>query len=154
MRVTDILSELTRQLGPLEKQAEKARIYLQKKEELKTLDINLFLLEAEHSEKQRTETEQKKAAAEEELSEATEAFERTKQEYEEIEKHLEELEETIQAAREKALGPDAAEAADGGPGERPAGADPRVAAEQRALQRPSGGYPEGYGAQTGRPSGI
>lgn len=104
VRVTDILSELTRQLGPLEKQAEKARIYLQKKEELKTLDINLFLLEAEHSEKQRTETEQKKAAAEEELSEATEAFERTKQEYEEIEKHLEELEETIQAAREKASG--------------------------------------------------
>lgn len=104
VRVTDILTELTRQLGPLEKQAEKARIYLQKKEELKTLDINLFLLEAEHSEKQRTETEQKKAAAEEELSEATEAFERTKQEYEEIEKHLEELEETIQAAREKASG--------------------------------------------------
>ena len=100
--MTDILSELTRQLGPLEKQAEKARIYLQKKEELKTLDINLFLLEAEHSEKQRTETEQKKAAAEEELSEATEAFERTKQEYEEIERQMEALDATILAAREEA----------------------------------------------------
>ena len=43
VRVTDILSELTRQLSPLEKQAEKARIYLKKKEELKALDINLFL---------------------------------------------------------------------------------------------------------------
>ena len=30
VRVTDILSELTRQLGPLERQSETARIYLKK----------------------------------------------------------------------------------------------------------------------------
>ena len=46
-RVTDILSELERQVGPLEKQAEKARIYLKKREELRDLDVNLFLLEAD-----------------------------------------------------------------------------------------------------------
>ena len=34
VRVNDILSELERQVGPLEKQAEKARVYLKKKEEL------------------------------------------------------------------------------------------------------------------------
>ena len=45
VRVTDILSELTKQLGPLEKQSETARIYLAKREELKELDVNLFLLE-------------------------------------------------------------------------------------------------------------
>ena len=33
VRVNDILSELERQVGPLEKQAEKARVYLKKKEE-------------------------------------------------------------------------------------------------------------------------
>ena len=49
VRVTDILSELTKQLGPLEKQSETARIYLAKREELKTLDVNLFLLEYEQS---------------------------------------------------------------------------------------------------------
>ncbi len=31
VRVTDILSELTRQLGPLERQSEAAKIYLKKK---------------------------------------------------------------------------------------------------------------------------
>ena len=45
VRVTDILSELTKQLGPLEKQSETARIYLAKREELKELDVNLFLLD-------------------------------------------------------------------------------------------------------------
>ena len=47
MRVNDILKELTRQLEPMEKQAATARIYLQKKEELKSYDINLFLTEYE-----------------------------------------------------------------------------------------------------------
>ena len=44
VRVNDILAELERQVGPLERQAEKARIYLKKKEELKTFDVNMFLL--------------------------------------------------------------------------------------------------------------
>lgn len=47
VRVTDILSELTRQLGPLERQSETARVYLKKKEELKLLDVNMFLMELE-----------------------------------------------------------------------------------------------------------
>ena len=38
VRVSDILGELEKQVGPLEKQAEKAREYLKLKEELKTLD--------------------------------------------------------------------------------------------------------------------
>ena len=42
-RVKDILSELTRQLTPLERQAETAKVYLKKKEALKHLDIQMFL---------------------------------------------------------------------------------------------------------------
>ena len=38
VRVNDILSELEKQVGPLEKQSEVAKVYLRKKEELKTLD--------------------------------------------------------------------------------------------------------------------
>ena len=41
VRVNDILAELERQVGPLERQAEKARIYLKKKEELKEYDVNI-----------------------------------------------------------------------------------------------------------------
>ena len=47
VRVNDILAELTRQVGPLERQAEHAKVYLKKKEELKEGDQNLFLLEME-----------------------------------------------------------------------------------------------------------
>ena len=104
VRVTDILSELTRQLGPLERQAEKARLYLQKKEELKGLDIQLFLEESERLDSLASETEQKKTAAEKELEETSAAFERTKQEYEDIERRLAELDEVIAAAREEASG--------------------------------------------------
>ena len=60
MRVTDILAELTRQLKPLERQSEKARVYLKKREELKVLDMNLFLLESARTEQQIAETEEKK----------------------------------------------------------------------------------------------
>ena len=49
VRVTDILSELTKQLEPLERQSETAKIYLAKRENLKELDINMFLLEYEHT---------------------------------------------------------------------------------------------------------
>ncbi len=42
-RVNDILSELSRQLGPLQRQSEKARIYLNKKDQLKAYDVNEFL---------------------------------------------------------------------------------------------------------------
>ncbi len=50
VRVNDILSELERQLAPLERQSEKAHLYLKKKEELKEYDVNMFLLEVERIE--------------------------------------------------------------------------------------------------------
>ena len=52
LRVNDILAELEKQITPLEKQAETAREYLRKKEELKTYDINMFLLETERLKEQ------------------------------------------------------------------------------------------------------
>ena len=101
VRVTDILSELTRQLGPLERQSETARIYLKKREELKILDVNMFLVETEHIREQLKDVEQKYQAAQEELSQIQSDFEKTKAEYEEIEKKLEELDEKIQTSREQ-----------------------------------------------------
>ena len=43
-RIDDILEELNRQLGPLEEQSRTAREYLELSAELKTLDLNLFLI--------------------------------------------------------------------------------------------------------------
>ena len=47
VRVSDILGELEKQVGPLEKQAEKAREYLKLKEELKSCEIGAFFLESD-----------------------------------------------------------------------------------------------------------
>ena len=100
VRVTDILSELTRQLGPLERQSETARIYLKKKEELKQLDVNMFLVETSYIREQLKEVEAKYQAAQDELNQTQSVFEQTKTEYEELEKELEQLDEKIQQARE------------------------------------------------------
>lgn len=101
VRVTDILSELTRQLGPLERQSEAAKIYLKKKEELKVLDVNLFLMEMGHIESQMQEISGTYDAASRELEEARESFERTKHEYEQLEQEIETLNEKIQSSREQ-----------------------------------------------------
>lgn len=104
VRVTDILSELTRQLTPLEKQAETAKIYLGKREALKELDVNLFLAENEHTEGLLKELEEKTKTAERQLQETGGAYEKTKEEYDRLEKELESLEEKMEALREETQG--------------------------------------------------
>ncbi|MBR1876959.1 MAG: chromosome segregation protein SMC [Lachnospiraceae bacterium] len=59
IRLNDILSEVERQVGPLEKQSEAAKVYLKKKEELKELDANVFIIESERYEKQINELNEK-----------------------------------------------------------------------------------------------
>lgn len=102
VRVTDILSELTRQIGPLEKQSETARIYLKKKEELKILDVNMFLVETAYIRERLKDLDDKIRIAQEELSQNQEAFAQTRSEYEKIEQELEQLDEQIQQARDEA----------------------------------------------------
>ena len=102
VRVNDILSELTRQLEPLERQSETAKIYLKKKEELKILDINMFLLEMERIRNDLAKVEDRYRITEEQLKSTKEAFEHTKQEYEKLEQEQEKLDQTILSARDQA----------------------------------------------------
>ena len=99
VRVTDILSELEKQVAPLEKQSEKAKIYLRKKEELKELDVNMFLLENKRLTEQLSETEGKYAIAQEEYNSTVEQYDRIKVEYDNIQTRIEELEQEIESAR-------------------------------------------------------
>jgi chromosome segregation protein len=101
-RVSDILAELTRQLAPLENQSKSARIYLKKKDELKSLDVNVFLLEKERNEKELASVREKYKAAGEELSDANLQLEKTKQEYDRLEQQLKELEQQLEEARQEA----------------------------------------------------
>ncbi|MCM1189384.1 MAG: chromosome segregation protein SMC [bacterium] len=99
VRVNDILSELEKQVAPLERQAETAKVYLRKKEELKTLDVNVFLLENRRLREQLTQAEEKYSLAGGELAESRETYENIKAEYERIQEEIEQLEETIEQAR-------------------------------------------------------
>ncbi len=45
LRLTDILSELERQVGPLKRQSETAKEYLKLRDELRSYDINAFLID-------------------------------------------------------------------------------------------------------------
>lgn len=102
VRVNDILSELTKQLGPMERQAETAKIYLKKKEELKAYDVNMFLMEMDRIRGALSETEHKLGISAGELEETKAAYENTKLEYEKLEAQLEALDALISEERDKA----------------------------------------------------
>ena len=101
VRVNDILSELERQVGPLEKQAEKARVYLKKKEELKTYDVNMFLMEVEHIADQLGEVGEKYQIADTQLKEANQTYENIRMEYEKLEGDMGAMEEEINSLRDR-----------------------------------------------------
>ncbi len=96
VRVNDILSELEKQGGPLGKQSEKARQYLLLKENLKTNDINAFLLEMESTRATLTDIDNKLTIAADDLDKSNREYESTKAEYEAAEQRLSELQTEIE----------------------------------------------------------
>ena len=98
-RVNDILKELEKQLGPLEKQSETAREYLKKKEELKTYDINMFLLEEERLRERIRDVGEKYEIASSEMEESGNRYEQMKSEYEAIEEEIEDIDHAIEKAK-------------------------------------------------------
>ena len=99
VRVSDILSELEKQIGPLEKQSETARAYLKKKEELKTLDVNMFLLENNRLKEELSSVQGKFEIASGDLEQTTAQYEKIKEEYEQIQEQIGLLEEAIESER-------------------------------------------------------
>ena len=101
VRVNDIISELEKQVEPLEEQSEKAKVYLSKKEELKELDINVFLLEADRLNEQISDTVKKQEVAENDLNEITKQYEESRIGYEKIAQNIEDMEKKIEEKREE-----------------------------------------------------
>lgn len=101
VRVNDILSELTKQLGPLQRQAETAKVYLKKKEELKAVDANMFLMEMDRIRNQLREIEEKISISTQDLQSTKDNYESAKVEYDRIEKELEELSARIEEQKER-----------------------------------------------------
>ncbi len=94
-RVNDILSGLEERVEPLRQQSEKAKIYLEFKERLKTLDINSFLYEVDKIHKKLDENKEKLEITETDTQRLKDEFEFTKAEYERLEQTLENLNQKI-----------------------------------------------------------
>jgi len=101
VRVSDILSELEKQVGPLERQSKAAREYLQLKEKLKICDANQFLLDTEHIQGQLAETGKKKTLLEGDLEESRKKSETVRQEYDQLETAIRQLEGAIEQERNR-----------------------------------------------------
>lgn len=99
VRVSDILSELEKQVEPLQKQSDKAKIYLRKKEELKELDVNVFLLENKKLTEQLNEVEKKSVIAQEDYDHSAQQYEQIKIEYDTVQTQIEVLEQQIESNR-------------------------------------------------------
>lgn len=99
VRISDILSELEKQVGPLEKQSEAAKEYLRLKEELKKYDVNQFLMETESLRIQMREIEDKSAIVSKDLGEAKENSEGIREEYDALDACLSGLDESINKGR-------------------------------------------------------
>ena len=100
-RVNDIILELERQVGPLKEQSEVARKYLKLKEDLKTLDIIVFLLESDDVNRQMEEINDKKQIVEDDIKSTNEQLLVTKQEYDALEQKKDELNSLIEQGKNK-----------------------------------------------------
>lgn len=100
VRIEDILSELGKQVLPLEKQAEKAKKYLKYRDELKVLDVNVFLMEYERTGKELDDVCKKIEIAGSDLDRAKLGFEESKQKYAGLEEQLNNLNSDIESGSE------------------------------------------------------
>ncbi len=100
-RVADILRELTSQLGPLERQSATAKIYLQKKENLKDLEINLFLREMSDIEKKISDLTEKENNVKVSLDEVQTEYTEARKEYDRIAEEIEEMDKKISAVHDE-----------------------------------------------------
>ncbi|MBQ7588971.1 MAG: chromosome segregation protein SMC [Lachnospiraceae bacterium] len=101
VRVDDILAEKEKRIEPLGKQSKTAREYLGKKEELKRLDVNLFLIESGRTGDVLRELSEKLSIANEDLNENRGKYESLKGEYSEVEERIKTLDGQIEEKRKQ-----------------------------------------------------
>ena len=99
VRVSDILTELEKQVGPLEWQSRSAREYLQLKEELKICDANQFLLDTENTQGQLKTVENRRRLLSGDVEETKQKADDLRKEYDALEEKLTKLDAELTADR-------------------------------------------------------
>lgn len=104
VRIEDILSELEKQVEPLEKQSEKAKEYLSFRDELRNLDINVFLQDYQEHHNELEELQSKEEIAARDLQKAQADFEKAKADYGVLEQQLETQNKNLEECKETLVG--------------------------------------------------
>lgn len=101
VRVNDILAEKEKRVGPLEEQSRVAKEYLAKKEELKTLDVNLFLLDSKRAQSALSELDGKLEIARTDLDENNNKYEDLKNEFSNVDEEMAQIDRQIEERRNR-----------------------------------------------------
>ena len=99
VRVNDILSELEKQVGPLEKQAKVAKEFLNLREELKIFDVNSYIMEYDGITQNLNEYKKREKLLSDDLVDARNLLEKSKTDYEDITTELKRLDEELDDVR-------------------------------------------------------
>lgn len=102
-RLCDIISELERQLGPLAKQAENAKKFLEFRDKLKELELNIYVHQYDSASENKAVIRERLDAIEEELNLKTADFENAVEKFNLSSQKIQELDRTIEGLRDELL---------------------------------------------------
>ncbi len=101
-RVNDIITELEGQKDTLKSQAEKAKVYLDVREELKTNEVNVFILDVKQIDEKLADLEVKMKTVSDDIASTRQAFAENKIKHEDYTKKMEVLVAQMDEMRRKA----------------------------------------------------
>ena len=102
-RINDIISEIDRQLAPLKRQSETAKIYLELKEKLKNLEVNAYIYQYDYAASNKAAIQEKIVAILEEMELRQKSLDETINDYNETYNEINGLDDTISSIRDKIL---------------------------------------------------
>lgn len=102
-RVKDILYEIERQMGPLKKQAENAKKFLELRDVLKDLEVNAYIYQYENANDMKAKINLKLQAILEELGLKEGEFEKANEEYSRVMESIENFDKTLAEINNKIL---------------------------------------------------
>ncbi len=100
VRVNDILSELERQVGPLKQQSETAKIYLARRDEMRLVDVNLYLIDNDRYEENHQTAQDKLDTAKNEQDRFNQELAGAKARFEELEEEIHGIDASMYEANE------------------------------------------------------
>ena len=102
-RINDIIFELEKQIEPLSKQSANAKKFLELKEQLKSLEVNIYIAQYDSASTNKAEIATLLTGIGEELAQKQKDFEKALSEYDESVSNINELDEKIAVLRDELL---------------------------------------------------